>query len=627
MKKILISSLFLFSVIWGFAQPGLNVEMEKNYGDKKFEEAKAVISMSKGGFAIAGYTRSYGGGRADFWVVRTDQQGALTWQQTIGLAEDDEATDLCETKDGGVVAIGNTQSIGKGKKDILIAKYDALGNKVWEKLMGDKGDDWGTKIKCLPTGDIIAIANVTGANQLDGKLIKLSAEGTVIWEKMFGSKGNDYFYGLDIFKDGSIAICGTTTAEKGNETNYWLLKLDSDGNVLWEQKPGTKVMNEQFTDVSISYEGEIFAIGQTLKLDVGSVILNNYTIAKFDAAGVQKYFGNYEQTLDFTANAVLATPDGKAVLTTRTSKKEMQLVKIADLAEIEWTKPLSVSDKDLVYNISLSNTGGYLLAGSIESKGFGGKDFWFMNFKDLYASLAFDIQKKKEKIIVLNGVSTLLIDSSYSTFKDISFDYKVDGLNIYAEVTKAVNQRLAQWEVQTKYEQIKDYYDRLTLFNARAKDIEQTQESLQKFAPERITLYGWKLSDDYTADNQTVTIISSNKFAMKLFVPIERAKTGELDSYWSTYTVGNVKYAFLGQDPVIYSADIIVNGQIYPYEAAKTAPYANQLMLSINKYDESALQMALFYSEAVKYVQNRMDLELKQKEFETPEAYQLRLTP
>jgi hypothetical protein len=110
------------------------------------EWGKPLIQTSDGGYAIAGYTSSFGAGEADVYVVKLDANGNLQWTKTIGGPESEEGNSLIQTSDGGYAIAGYTESFGAGKMDVYVIKLDATGNLQWTRTIGGKKEDMGTSL-------------------------------------------------------------------------------------------------------------------------------------------------------------------------------------------------------------------------------------------------------------------------------------------------------------------------------------------------------------------------------------------------------------------------------------------------------------------------------------------------
>tara|TARA_B100002051_G_scaffold259895_1_gene279881 strand:- start:49 stop:882 length:834 start_codon:yes stop_codon:yes gene_type:complete len=72
---------------------------------------------------------------------------------------------------------------------------------------------------------------------LDYALVKMDLEGNVIWNKTYGGNGNDHNFAFDINSNGTIFLSGHTTSGTVNWDTY-TMKIDNDGNLLWENKTG-----------------------------------------------------------------------------------------------------------------------------------------------------------------------------------------------------------------------------------------------------------------------------------------------------------------------------------------------------------------------------------------------------
>jgi hypothetical protein len=127
-----------------------NLQWTKTIGGKKDDVGlMALIQTSDGGYAIAGYTTSFGAGNGDVYVVKLDANGTSNGPKP---SADQAMTghSLIQTSDGGYAIAGSTQSFGAGGDDVYVVKLDANGNLQWTKTIGGPKDDWGI----LPHSDL-----------------------------------------------------------------------------------------------------------------------------------------------------------------------------------------------------------------------------------------------------------------------------------------------------------------------------------------------------------------------------------------------------------------------------------------------------------------------------------------
>jgi hypothetical protein len=104
------------------------LQWTKTIGGPASEIGNSLIQTSDGGYAIAGYTSSFSAGGRDVYVIKLDANGNLQWTKTIGGENDDRGLSLIQTSDGGYAIAGYTKSFGAGGADVYVVKLDKNGN-------------------------------------------------------------------------------------------------------------------------------------------------------------------------------------------------------------------------------------------------------------------------------------------------------------------------------------------------------------------------------------------------------------------------------------------------------------------------------------------------------------------
>jgi hypothetical protein len=158
-----------------------NLEWNQTYGGTGDDFADALLQTSDGGYAIAGSFVPSGTGYSDFWLFKTDAYGNMIWNQTYGGTQFDYATSLVATSDGGYAVAGGTYSFGAGKRDFWLIKTDTYGNAEWNQTYGGTEQELAYSLVVTPDGGY-AIAGHTysfGAGEDDFWLIKTDETGFV----------------------------------------------------------------------------------------------------------------------------------------------------------------------------------------------------------------------------------------------------------------------------------------------------------------------------------------------------------------------------------------------------------------------------------------------------------------
>jgi len=253
-----------------------NLQWTKTIDGPNYEEGRSLIQTADGGYAIAGYTNSFGAGEADVYVVKLDANGNLQWTKTIGGKNDDEGFSLIQTADGGYAIAGYTTAgyieySGAGESDVYVVKLDAHGNLQWTKTIRGKGWDVGRSlIQTSDGGYAIAGATISfGAGGVDVYVVKLDAKGNLQWTKTIGGENEDWGYSLIQTSDGGYAIAGATKSFGAGWDDVYVVKLDANGNLQWTKTIGGKNDDEGFSLIQTADGGYAIA-GYTRSFGAGN---------------------------------------------------------------------------------------------------------------------------------------------------------------------------------------------------------------------------------------------------------------------------------------------------------------------------------------------------------------------
>jgi parallel beta-helix repeat protein len=216
-----------------------NPQWTKTYGGEGDERAEALIETKDGGYAIAGSSSSFRWHDRDFWLVKTDSFGNMEWNQSYGTEKHEVALSLVEASDGGYVVAGNTDS-SKHPCNFLLIKTDKNGMMQWNRTYGGKEDERLSEIISTPDGGY-AIAGQTQSYSSGGPdfwLLKIDKQGDVEWDKTYGGRSTEKANSLVVTSDGGYAIVGRTFSFGPGNDDFWLIKTDKNGITEWDQTYG-----------------------------------------------------------------------------------------------------------------------------------------------------------------------------------------------------------------------------------------------------------------------------------------------------------------------------------------------------------------------------------------------------
>lgn len=201
--------------------------------------------------------------------------------------------------DGGLFVVGHTTSsvdgqVLKGEQDLVLAKYDSLGNRVWSRVLGAAGEAQGTSIAVDSTGNVVVAGNITGdlgetldVGGSDVLVAKYDAAGVEQWLQRFGGTGDDTATAVAVSDDGTVFVGGKSNAAIGDSVHAgglsdgYIRALDSSGSTLYTRRVGTSG-DETIDALKIADDGDLIIAGA----EDGSAVLRKFAAADGTSAAI-----------------------------------------------------------------------------------------------------------------------------------------------------------------------------------------------------------------------------------------------------------------------------------------------------------------------------------------------------
>lgn len=334
------------------------LEWNKTYGGSGDDRGRDVIQTSDGGFALLGYSDSTDGdvtitqGLRDFWVVKTDPFGNISWQKSFGFSGIDEGTKILETSDNHLLLSGVLDVSASGGQgdfgrfstkhaggDYWSIKITSNGELIWSKFYGGSFTDSPREIVENNRNELIVVGSsdsndvdiTNNKGSYDFWIVKSTHEGTIIWEKSYGGSEIDEARGIVRSEDGGYVIVGDTRSNdqdissNNGAADLWMIKIDESGNLLWNH----------------SFGGSSFDVSRS----------------------IVKTFDN-----GYVVSGSSRSSDGD--VSKNQGKNDAWIVKVSNDGQLIWEKSVGGSEIDFCYDAVQLNDGSLIAVG--ESSSFDG---------------------------------------------------------------------------------------------------------------------------------------------------------------------------------------------------------------------------------------------------------------
>jgi hypothetical protein len=323
--------------------------------------------------------------RQDFWIIKLDENGNMEWDEVFGEEMTDVARSIIQTKDGGYAVVGSIWTKYVREQDFWLIKLSENGNKEWEKTFNKDEHDIAYSI--IQTKDEgYAIAGGTGKRfwgEVNCWVIKLDIKGNMEWDNNFGGIGWDEIYSIIQTKDGSFIAAGSVWSKGAGRGDVYVAKLDRRGYLVWTKTFGGSDYDDARSIIQTDDGGYVIA-GFTVSEDIGD---RDVWVIKLDRNGNKVWDSTFGGTSEDWANSIIQTKDRGYVVAGWTSsmgagKTDVWIIKLNKRGDLVWDRTFGGSENDEAHSIIQTNDGGYAVAGWTESKGAGNSDVWVIKLDE-----------------------------------------------------------------------------------------------------------------------------------------------------------------------------------------------------------------------------------------------------
>ncbi len=275
----------------------------------------------------------------------------------------DRAESIVQTADGGYALAGCTfTTVTTPSYDFALIKTDSLGWLQWNKTYGGTGADFGqSMVQTADGGYVIAGESYSFGADPDMWLIKTDTDGNMVWDKRSGMMGDDYAHSVIQTSDGGYAVAGYTNTWSVTNHDFFLFKLNSLGITQWVRTYGGPGDDYAYSVVQTS-DGGYAVAGKTYSFGDDA----DMWLIRTDPDGIELWNQTYGGTSDEAAYSLVQTVEGGYALAGYTRSYSVDymdcwLVKTDSAGNMQWSKTYGGT-----YAMSVIQTSdsGYAFAGT-----------------------------------------------------------------------------------------------------------------------------------------------------------------------------------------------------------------------------------------------------------------------
>jgi hypothetical protein len=332
------------------------------YGIGDYDYLYDIHQSSNGSLLFSGSTGETGGGDETVWIMKISSDGEIIWQKTYRNGYPDQANSIIETSDSGIILTGGTDLMAGG--DVWVIKLDGNGSIEWENKYGSSGFD-------NPEEGVDIIETINGKFILIGNrdempwIVCLNNDGTVFWQKTFAGDNQIILRAITEVGNDYVVIGDVNTIS--NQRQIWILKIDSNGSIIWEKEIGG-TGNEFVQSSSTDSENNLIIAAHTNSFGAGE---DDVWLIKIDVNGDILWQKTYGGTSYEEKPQIISTSNNDFIIAAEARSfgdNQLWAFKITSEGNVIWQKAYTISH--VIYNlqgISLSADNKIVLLAATDS--------------------------------------------------------------------------------------------------------------------------------------------------------------------------------------------------------------------------------------------------------------------
>ena len=274
-----------------------------------------MVETPDTGFAICRYHED------DIWIVKYNLEGEELYSWQFELEFEPDIRGFLSDGEGGYIACGHTSVNNNFRNDFVLLKVSAEGELEWQEVFVERRDQYCFGMTAVPDGGFMLVGNNKSVNNFANEVnvIRTDVEGEIIWRNHYGTEfidipANETGYDIIATNDGNFVVAGHTLPhEEGSDFDVLMLKIDSDGDVIWlktidlgineKARSITKTMDGGFVMSGFSSENfDITGNPFIMKTDHRGNMIWSYVEENVSVGGVGDVIAHEDRTFSLIIN-------------------------------------------------------------------------------------------------------------------------------------------------------------------------------------------------------------------------------------------------------------------------------------------------------------------------------------
>ncbi len=410
-RKILVLFIALLPVLV-FAQP--DTLWTAVYGEDQFNQVRDIEFDSQGNIWMTG-TKNWT--QQDqptdptidghMWLLKMSPDGEVLLDREFSYHVGNQGMALVPAHDGGHVIVGiSYDDTLNTSGDVYVVHADADGELVWEVSIGSDLQDKGRDIVATQDGGYVIVGWTRSGDEGmdDAYVIKIDADGNVLWEQTFGGPQNDQLWSIIALDNGHFVSAGRTWSFGAGGRDALIVELDADGNVVWLNTVGGPEKDHIY-EISLAHDGGFIGTGKTESFDMGN---GDAWLIKLDTEGNEEWISIWGNDRGEFGRSCVATTDGNYVFCGETNAgqgvgNQVLLAKADPLGNWMWSSEVGGQGMDDSWSVRQAAEGDYIVAGNTQAFGNALQSIYVIRYQVEYDPIDLDVWSIDEPIYVSQG--------------------------------------------------------------------------------------------------------------------------------------------------------------------------------------------------------------------------------